>query len=418
VRWLLLALMGCGTPQLDLANVDPETCGSCHPSAYKQWSGSMHAYASEDPVFRAMNARGQRETNGELGDFCIQCHAPLAVEMGYTTDGLNLDEVPDEVKGVSCAFCHSVDDVVDDHNNGLKLALSGTFLGGILYPESNPVHASSYSPHLDEADSRSSDTCGSCHDIVNTNGVHLERTYVEWQESMFNDPDPSRALGCVRCHMPGSEGEAAALGPQRQLHDHSMPGVDLALTPWPEMEAQRALVELELSTVVATELCVQEPESGRIANISFENIGAGHSFPSGAVQDRDVWAEVVAWRGDEEILRDTSIRFGDKIYNQAGEEVHMFWEAYSNTSELLPAPTTLDPTDLDWIPTHVWKAVSLPDDADRVEVRMFVRPMRRVVLEDLVASGDLDPVILDAMPVFEVDSAHKVWSTGDPDCIE
>ena len=40
----------------------------------------MHAYAAEDPVFLAMNARGQRETKGALGDFCVKCHAPMAVQ--------------------------------------------------------------------------------------------------------------------------------------------------------------------------------------------------------------------------------------------------------------------------------------------------------------------------------------------------
>ena len=53
----------------------------------------MHAYASDDPVFRAMNERGQRETDGGLGSFCIQCHAPIAVHEGATSNGLNLDQV-------------------------------------------------------------------------------------------------------------------------------------------------------------------------------------------------------------------------------------------------------------------------------------------------------------------------------------
>src|SRR4051812_42737985 len=59
--------------------LDPETCKECHQKHFEEWSGSMHAYASKDPVFRAMNERGQRETNGELGDFCVKCHAPMAV---------------------------------------------------------------------------------------------------------------------------------------------------------------------------------------------------------------------------------------------------------------------------------------------------------------------------------------------------
>ena len=62
--------------------LDPEACRECHPSHVQEWSGSMHAYAGDDPVFRAMNARGQRETEGALGDFCVQCHAPLALRLG------------------------------------------------------------------------------------------------------------------------------------------------------------------------------------------------------------------------------------------------------------------------------------------------------------------------------------------------
>ena len=38
--------------------LDPATCKDCHKKYYAEWSGSMHAYASKDPVFLAMNARG------------------------------------------------------------------------------------------------------------------------------------------------------------------------------------------------------------------------------------------------------------------------------------------------------------------------------------------------------------------------
>ena len=103
--------------------LDPKTCEECHPTHYREWLGSMHAYAGEDPVFRAMNERGQRETNGELGDFCVRCHAPLAVELGLTTDGLDLDEVPQHLRGITCFYCHTVDAVEGTHNNPLVLAM-------------------------------------------------------------------------------------------------------------------------------------------------------------------------------------------------------------------------------------------------------------------------------------------------------
>ena len=73
--------------------LNPETCKSCHPKHYREWASSMHAYAAKDPVFLAMNQRGQRETKGKLGDFCVNCHAPMAVREGKTKDGLNLDRV-------------------------------------------------------------------------------------------------------------------------------------------------------------------------------------------------------------------------------------------------------------------------------------------------------------------------------------
>src|SRR5258707_14899397 len=118
---------GCGSPAPAAllppsALQDPTTCQGCHPTQFAQWSGSMHAYAAEDPVFLAMNKRGQRETNGALGDFCVKCHAPLAVAQKLTTDGLNLSDLPASAKGVTCFFCHSAASVEGTHDNPLALA--------------------------------------------------------------------------------------------------------------------------------------------------------------------------------------------------------------------------------------------------------------------------------------------------------
>src|SRR3954468_11928791 len=84
------------------ALLKPETCRDCHSTHYQEWAGSMHAYASLDPVFLAMNRRGQAETRGKLGSLCIGCHAPLALREGATSDGLNLEQVPAQLQGVTC----------------------------------------------------------------------------------------------------------------------------------------------------------------------------------------------------------------------------------------------------------------------------------------------------------------------------
>src|SRR5205814_5566711 len=100
-RALVIFLWGCeflgcgGDDDAHLTReelVDPETCKTCHADHFAEWAGSMHAYASDDPIFIAMNARGQRETNGALGDFCVKCHAPMAVHESATTDGKNLGD--------------------------------------------------------------------------------------------------------------------------------------------------------------------------------------------------------------------------------------------------------------------------------------------------------------------------------------
>src|SRR5262245_18261235 len=128
MRWLFLSFLMLGacqsTPErMSRAELlSPGACRTCHPRHYQDWSGSMDAYATDDPAFLAMNRRGQEETGGQLGDFCVKCHAPMAVREGLTTDGLNLESLPREYKGVTCFFCHTADAVEGDHNAPLRLS--------------------------------------------------------------------------------------------------------------------------------------------------------------------------------------------------------------------------------------------------------------------------------------------------------
>ncbi len=172
---------GCGASKLDReALLNPDNCQSCHPEHYKQWSASMHACAGDDPVFLAMNRRGQRETGGALGDFCVKCHAPMALQEGLTTDGLNLDELPLHFKGVTYYFCHNVVAVAGTHNNPLVLANDDVMRGGISDPTKNVGHRTAYSALYDWARPESSSLCGRCHDVVTPNGFHLERGFEFW----------------------------------------------------------------------------------------------------------------------------------------------------------------------------------------------------------------------------------------------
>src|SRR5439155_24620520 len=142
---LALALAACSSaPKKPVAELeDPSTCAECHQQHFTQWSGSMHAYASDDPVFLAMNKRGQRDTQNQLGTFCVQCHAPMAVALNLVTadNAASFDPtmLPPQARGITCYFCHDVKQIADDHNNGLQLALDQTMRGGVHDPVDSPA---------------------------------------------------------------------------------------------------------------------------------------------------------------------------------------------------------------------------------------------------------------------------------------
>jgi len=350
-----------GEPLTSEQLLDPEACADCHTEHYRQWSGSMHAYAAEDPVFLAMNARGQRETDGALGSFCVDCHAPMAVRTGATTDGLNLSEVDPKLQGVTCAFCHRVESIEEDHNAQMTLGIDNLLRGGISGPVRTQAHDSAYSELHDRNQNQSAALCGSCHDVVNDHGVHLERTFSEWKGTLFSHEGPSQ-LTCGNCHMRGKDGPAFAAedAPTRRVHDHSMVGVDIALTPFPESEDQLEQTQAFLDTSLVAELCVRVSQGLFRADVTLENVSAGHSFPSGSSQDRRVWVELNAWSGDQllltsgvvdetqaisELLDPNLWLFRDVMTDGNGDEVHMFWEAEATTGTALPGAVTNDPTD-------------------------------------------------------------------------
>jgi hypothetical protein len=388
--------------------MDPASCSGCHPVHYEQWSSSMHAYASDDPLFLAMNARGQRE--GLIGDFCVQCHAPMAVRTGATTDGLNLETLPRSLKGVTCYFCHSVDGVEGTHNNPLRLADDLLMRGPFDDATPNPAHASAYSVLQDRDQLASADLCGTCHDIVNDRGTHLERTYAEWQGSVFAQPFVGTT--CGQCHMdqstvPVPVAAVAGVTPRR-LHDHRFPGVDLPLTPLPGEAELRTATQAFLDTSLQTALCVRGAEGVAQMQVVVDNVAAGHRWPSGSAQDRRAWVELKAYAGDALIYasgvvpRGTSVTeledpdlwlIRDCLFDDRGEESHMFWEAAEYESNLLPVQLTFDPSDPRFYQSHVFQSYprtgQLTTYPDRVTMRVFIQPFGLDVFDDLVASGDL-----------------------------
>jgi hypothetical protein len=416
--------------------LDPETCKGCHPTHYREWASSMHAYASRDPVFIAMNKRGQRETGGELGDFCVDCHAPMAVRENATTDGLNLDDVPAHLQGVTCYFCHNAVGVGEHFNNDIELANDTVMRGGLANPPRTNAHGSEYSSFHDRNHRDSTQLCGGCHDIVTPAGVQLERTFAEYKASLFGTSE-SGFETCNGCHM---DARAAGPGdPHREvtptLHEHLWPGVDVALTDFPDRDVQRAAIEclLSLNTRVSK---IEHDGFGTFA-VSVET-DAGHSQPSGAAQDRRMWIELIAYAADDSVIfesgniadgeleekpaddpsydRNLAI-FRDRIYDAHGRPAHMFWEAAPSEEHPNGFRSLLLPAITETTPAHAIEAtyrIAEPERIARITARLRIRPMGMDVLQDLVDSGDLDAALLAEVPTFTLHGASVEWRPDEP----
>ena len=420
------AATGCGSSAGPSSNasalMDPGTCQTCHPAQYQQWTQSMHAYATDDPVFRAMNNRAQRESNGALGNFCLNCHAPVAVRE-QMTDGTNLDSLPAAGRGVTCYFCHAVTDVTDSHNNPLKLATDGRLFGPFSRSRARLAASRVVSRYLDGATPESAAACGSCHDIVNLQGAHVERTFGEWKGTSLSQLPNGES--CAQCHMAATSAPAAVTTPDkiRRVHDHGFPAVDLTPTQVAadggEAAAARTAAQALLDTTVQQTLCLN-PATRRL-QLTLDNAGAsGHDWPSGATPDRRAWVELTAYQGGQVIyasgntdaagafpsalpLEEASpdpdlwlIR--DCIYDESGNPLTMFWQADKLArSNQLPGLLIQNVNDPTTYQTHFMREFpgtgTLPVLPDRVTVRVHLQAIGDDVLSDLVATGDLDPAV-------------------------
>jgi hypothetical protein len=393
-------LAGCGDRGLDPAALsDPASCEGCHPDQVREWASSMHAYASDDPVFLAMNRLGQRATGGALGDFCVRCHAPFA-------GGRDVEGLPRAERGVTCAACHQVAEVVAVHNGELRWDRDGPMRGGLSDAVDTPAHDSAHSPLVDSNALESSATCGACHDVISPSGVAVERTYAEWSESIFAHADVG--LSCASCHMFGRDAPAAYGEQTRRTHDHSLAGVDLALGPWPGTDEQRVAIGRDLGAVLLAKLCVL-PNGGAVKiDVTLDNVQSGHAFPSGVTHARRVWVELVAEEAGVPAGVPTGWSLGSRFLGNDGAEVANVWDATDIESELLQPAVTLDPMDPRFYHS-VTKSFLVAGAPEIVRMAVRVQPVGLDILDGLIAEGELDPSVRAAMPTFSLRSTMLEW---------
>ena len=169
-------------------------------------------------------------------------------------------------------------------------------------------------------------------------------------------------------------------------------------------------------------LCVTAVNGIRVI---VDTAGIGHQFPSGAAQDRRAWAEVVAFGANGEKYESGVVPDGtpvtsitdpdlwllrDCMFNAQSQPVVNFWEAVHTKGYELPALVTFDANDQRFYQNHVIQSFPRFDSEHpllsfrpvAVTLRIRIQPIGLDVLQDLVASNDLDPSIVAKMPTFDV----------------
>ncbi|NNF28728.1 MAG: cytochrome C [Gemmatimonadetes bacterium] len=231
------------------------TCGTCHPDHYREWSVSQHAYAQMSPVFNAMHGTILKLTNGTNGDFCIRCHTPVGMNLGEPEFMSNMDRHPTSREGVTCIVCHRVGEAYSKVSGRLAI-VEGDLFDPVYGPSGDEelnrvIAADEFSVNTERGQAgraihagaevldqiSRSGFCGTCHDVNLVNGFRLEEAFSEYKST----PAAAEGISCQDCHMgidPGrnsgyDEAPAAVVGGRptavRKRTNHLFAGPDYSV---------------------------------------------------------------------------------------------------------------------------------------------------------------------------------------------
>jgi cytochrome c553 len=313
-------------------------CGECHQKEFREWASSIHAVSGLDVIYE--NSISVNEfasvTGGDLATekvrWCDGCHEPLGTLAGSGTPVPVVGPNEAIEEGTTCIVCHTVTDAQPLVGNAaltLNINTLHRYLNPALIMAAPEEHAKSMQARTHNPLMGSSDMCGACHTEIRPTRVggefpvHLQETYDEWRLSQYAD----QGVQCQDCHMdadPAAYVSALKRGetPERsvshrfvgsnylltasdllgkkvmELRGGWVPGLNVLISgqEWlADLQAQQNLIVDLLQ--VAADLSVAAPRlEGTSAHLEVRvtNSGAGHSLPTGALDQRHMWLQVTA----------------------------------------------------------------------------------------------------------------------------
>jgi hypothetical protein len=271
---------------------DPLDCSGCHWDRYERFSVSQHSKGFTGDFFQAqfydlvLPSMKLDERLSDVHEGCIGCHSPSAFLSG--------DMIPDRTvspdnhwkasrdaktradRGIFCDFCHTLDRFGHDspfNHDYISHATAGV----------DPKRADlefPWSPHHETQTSEIFEDpmiCATCHNELNPYNVWVKATEMEYTESVYF----RRGIVCQDCHMQPMSGKPAKMGlPRVENHDHWFGG---GFAEFVEGAAGVYIQDIEAS--------IERGETMEFS-IMVKALATGHKFPTGSVEERDVWLHV------------------------------------------------------------------------------------------------------------------------------
>lgn len=304
---LLCLMLGLALPAMEPPE-SAEVCGRCHRAIHEAWRGSVHARAMESRLFQDALELAETDLGAETRRTCLACHAPVAVRIGDL--GLRRKV---SWEGVTCDYCHSIQDVSLNNGNPVAKVQFSLVKSGPLKEANSNGHATAFAEVFTSAR-----ICAPCHEYKNALGFPVLATYTEWNNSRA----AKEGKQCQSCHMYQVAGNVVDPRIQRtreaRINLHQMPG-------------SHSIEQLN-KTIGATLATAREGGQLRVT-VEVANRAAGHSVPTGSALRRLV-LDVTADCYDGQHFR------GERVYrrvvaDQQGKEIKLEHYAMVRSAKVL-----------------------------------------------------------------------------------
>ncbi|WP_294952550.1 multiheme c-type cytochrome [Sulfurovum sp.] len=195
---------------LEAKYLDNHSCKECHEGIYNEYQGSMHSksYFNDELHRKVANAASRKKYE------CATCHMPMADNLKALLSGKARPDKNNvtQTDAISCYFCHTIAYVKKAHKFNINTKArqaehyKPTLYGRLNHPDESDKHSSASNPVYAKK------VCMGCHSHkLNDNNVTIFRAMKENQNS----------LGCIKCHMPETEGGAEKMDKRARGHHAS-----------------------------------------------------------------------------------------------------------------------------------------------------------------------------------------------------